>query len=222
MVPKKKASPAAGRLKSKAKHDCSLESPAACHENNTDHYLLVSKWLDVINGDPLLAHKAEEPLSVSEGAHLPPFNATDFKQAMKNGTVYTCSGCFAWQNSLKSPSPGVSINTKKIQRDIKESFPGGQPPSRIQQTIVIQVCGDGYDPMQHKGDLRRLSPCEFVHLVLGGAASAVENGVSDAWKRDWNKVLRTVTYRFQQLSEDEMKSGVAIAAFSHRESLVLS
>ena len=104
----------------------------------------------------------------------------------------------------------------------KNPSQAGGPLSRIQQTIAIQVCGDGYDPMQHKGDLRRLSPCEFVHLVLGGAAPVVENGVSDAWKRDWNKVLRTVTYRFQQLSENEMKSGVAIAAFSHRESRVLS
>eukprot|EP00959_Pyramimonas_sp_CCMP1952_P382138 8007361-Pyramimonas_sp.AAC.1 len=74
--------------------------------------------------------------------------------------------------------------------------------------------------MEHMGAMKRLSPCEFVHALLGGAALAAEKQVPDAVKRQWNAILRSVTLRFQKLTEDQVKNGMSIAAFSHRETLV--
>eukprot|EP00959_Pyramimonas_sp_CCMP1952_P454500 9470003-Pyramimonas_sp.AAC.1 len=111
--PKKSAAKKAAANAKSGAVPAGLEVPDACKDNNVDHLGLVSQWLDAVRADPLVSFKWEEVLSMADGAHMAGYTKSDFDTAMRNGTSYTCAGCFAWQDCLKSPSPGVSISTKK-------------------------------------------------------------------------------------------------------------
>ena len=79
-----------------------------------------------------------------------------------------------------------------------------------------------YNPLEHKGKLKRVSPCEFLHIALGGMYLCVKNGRSDEDKKLWQMARRNITFKFVKLTPEEEQAGLSIYAMNLREKLTIA
>ena len=195
--------------------------PPALSNTNADHYILIMKWQEAVQNDiDMCGPKVDNvPLDIASGGSFAPFDPDAFKAASENGTTYKCGGCFGWQDLLSSPTPGVSINTQKVMGQVHKLYPEGRPTRRELKDIICHNPGGSWDPMAHLGSMKRLSPCEFVHILLGGMYLCISSGQPKSVKQHWQAIRRSMTIQFVKLTSEEMSNGIAIKAINMREDL---
>ena len=85
----------------------------------------------------------EQPLSIKDGASLPPFELKDLRVAIDNGTTYGPVGCnFFWLSWLKSPTPGVRVIMSNVKKLTNHYYGGGEKSfeiARIAHTFEVAV-----------------------------------------------------------------------------------
>ena len=186
---------------------------------NESYYVKVKKWQQCVESDPIMCHPELDlkPLTIAEGAPMAPYNAEDFKAAMEVGFEYSCTGCFGWHNPLISPTPGVSINEKLVLDGI-DALKDPAEGLGFDTEFIFLVPGDvEYDPMSHLGGIKRISPCEFAHILLGGMHRSLEANCDDAEKRQWAKVRRSIKVKFVKLKPSEVVAGIGVYSLNMRE-----
>ena len=124
-----------GRGKGKAtmpagNKDAAFATPALPDElkdNNRDHIAMIMEWKQLVDADPLIVSGVDSiPLDVADGGSQACFKLDVFATAT---TVLKCGGAFSWADLVVSPTPGVTLNSKKIMQHVNSAFPGGQPPT---------------------------------------------------------------------------------------------
>ena len=91
------------------------------------------------------------------------FNLDDFKSAMEGGGVYRCASNDFWIDPFASMSNGVPMSFNAIDGVMKSSFM--EPEDYVGSTVVM-IDSPTFNPMEHKGALKRLSPDEIFFAKI--------------------------------------------------------
>ena len=207
-----------GKAGGAAEHTEPLANVPPVLANANADYILITKWQEAVQNDKDICDPELDnvPLDIASGGNQAPFDPEAFQTS---GTIYKCGGCFGWQDLLSCPTPGVSINTQKMMEQVHKLYPKGKPSTIGLKDIVLHHPGGSWDPMSHIGSMKRLSPCEFVHILLGGMYLCVSEGLPTPVKQEWQAIRRSMTIQFVKLTPDEMSSGIPIKAMNMREEL---
>ena len=155
-----------------------------------------------------------QPLQISEGGHLQPFDETAFTTAMSTTSsgTYKCGGVFFWVNHLWTPVPGVNINERSVNSIIERHFSEG-PPAKLPHALHVAVTDSNCTIMTFKGNMRAVSPCEFAHAALKACYRDIVNGKGDQVMRQWRAAFLGTEFVFVRLEENQL----AMHAFQLRE-----
>eukprot|EP00974_Lingulodinium_polyedra_P102551 9930128-Lingulodinium_polyedra.AAC.1 len=194
--------------------------PTVDNQVNTAMLAEVEKSLEILKGHPVLHDlMSAKPCGIADGASLPAFNSTDFKDAMSRQPFeYRCSGNFLWQ----SCSGWVNQQVRIIPRSVEtvkafhyDSLAAGS--FRVVHEVVIGIPEEdtAYNVEKHFGALHRLSPPEFLLAALFRARELVQAGITDSDMRMLKKALCSCIMVFRKLPSSTMK----YAAMQLRENL---
>ncbi len=146
--------------------------------------------LEVINGHSLFENiSSTEPLpilgtvdSAEDQGVQTPLDQDDFDNAIGSAGLYRCAGNAAWLNIAYRPDPGVPILTTKIDEMIEFWF--SEPNLHFPNQIYV-AAPSGYKPMEHKGALKSITPCEYIYAFLIKTARDITRGADEETLRRW-------------------------------------
>lgn len=82
---------------------------------NANHWTAVeTAWQTIIQHPVFTGIVSEMPLSIAESG-IPPFNAGDFKSAIKGTGSYTAGGNAFWCSPFFTTTPGVPVNAHGVR-----------------------------------------------------------------------------------------------------------
>lgn len=165
------------------------------HGRNAIHYEQVLQWRGMIEDHGIFSNIAQEmPLSIKDCGLQHPFNADDFRIAMKSSNQgYTAGINLFWCDFMFTPTPGIPVRTETIP-DLMECY--FKVPSPMPHTIVISV-KDGEQPLEKRGALCAISPEEVRHAMMAAIARDIANCVEPDVLEEWRRLALSCTATFQ-------------------------
>ena len=195
--------------------------PASVSGANTDYLAKVQGWIHTILANEIVAGcEGAQPLTISDGGHLQPFDESSFTTAMSMASTdqgslpqtYKCGGIFFWVNHLWNPVPGVSISERSVNSIIGRHVQEG-PPAKLPHAVHVAVTDGNCNIMTFKGHMRAVSPCEFAHAALKACHRDIVNGKGDQVMRQWRAAFLSTEFVFVRLEENQL----SMHAFQLRE-----
>ena len=117
-----------------------------------------------------------------------------------------------WMNHLWSPTPGVAVSWRAVSDLVSRHFPEGKsPPSQLPFDFTVIVQDKPFDVLEHRGNLRCVSPCEQAFATLVACSRDLDKG--DQIVREWRRCFQSVTVNF--VHQSFAKAG--LVAFQLRE-----
>ena len=144
---------------------------------------------------PRITGKAEKTkqLSSIHGMQAA-FDLAEYQTAMKQHGTYRCAGNELWLDFWFTPQPGVPYNKASIFQLAEKSF---FEPNQWTGTNVVMVSDLAYNPMEHQGALRRLSPEEVNFARVIGIANAIDREVPKEVLEAFKVDLQCASFQFE-------------------------
>ena len=99
-----------------------------------------------------------------------------------------------------NPSSGTPLSIQRI-KDLKEfSF---SKPSAYPLDVIIAVPHDKFNPMEHLGALRSVSPIEVLIAFAQAVAESIRSEQPEATLKEWKVSALTCTMVFEVLASNE-------------------
>ena len=121
---------------------------------------------------------------------------------MKNTKCYKCAGNAMWVDFKWNVNPNMPTTRAAVDEMQHKYFPSPKPMPHI---ITIAVPSLTYNPMEHMGELQRVSPNEPGDALLLAIADDVRAGAGKQRLEEWQKVILTVQFHFELLATDDEK-----------------
>jgi hypothetical protein len=150
------------------------------------------------------------PLSVSGNAldsgNQAPFDVNQYKHALRTASQsYTAGINLFWIDPLWSATPGVPLRMGAIEHMSRTVF---MQPSPV--AVHIGVEQPSFNPLQHKGALKRVSPEELTAAVFLAIARDIKNQEPDALLRQWRRQCLSTTATFKLLADSNARYWYAL------------
>jgi len=180
---------------------------------NQKLYATMQTEMDIINAHPECKNLSSmNPLQIGKGGSQAPYDADEYKDAMKTRKRYRCAGNMFWVNMHRTASPGIPLATSRIQMATSYFF----ETDDAECDVVIAVPSEEYDPMSHRGALISCSPEEFKFGLISTFSAAVKKK-DLARIKAWKNVALTCQFEFRILiTQDD----IYFAAVNQREAVV--
>ena len=130
---------------------------------NAAHTEHIDKCVRAIKNHPAFSDIInKDPLTQTQGGRESPFNLAGFSARMKSHSSAKAGCNFWWQSfSIDHLNAHVPIKHKKVAQMAATRF---ATPTHIGDIHI--ACSAGFNPLENKGRLRRLSPSEPVHAMI--------------------------------------------------------
>ncbi|CAK0905696.1 unnamed protein product [Prorocentrum cordatum] len=122
------------------------------------------------------------------------FDLAEYQTAMKLHGTYRCGGNELWLDFWFTAQPGVPYNKTSILQLAEKSF---FEPKQWTGTNVVMVPDLAYNPMEHQGALRRLSPEEVNFARIIGIANAIDREASKDVLEAFKVDLQSAAFQFE-------------------------
>lgn len=122
------------------------------------------------------------------------FDPTEYQNAMKTHGTYRCAGNELWLDMWFTTQPGVPYNRASIYQLAENSF---SEPNQWTGTNVVIVSDLTYNPMDHQGAMRRLSPEEVNFARVIGICNAIDNGADNETLQQFKVDLQCASFQFE-------------------------
>ena len=174
---------------------------------NGKHLLKLEEALTTINDHGIFGNLSDSmPLAIDEteteetsmGVQAP-YDTDDYASAMKLN-IYRCAGNLGWLNLSWRPDPSVPVSERHVNW-LKEYF-FAEPTLKFPIQVVVGV-SKGLDPMQHKGDLKCVVPCEYIHSFIFKVAEEINNGADEETLKKWRQSFLTIPMVFEVLESEQ-------------------
>ena len=167
---------------------------------NSSYMACIESCLRKIQGCEVFADiMLKNPLSQKEGGRESAFELQGFKAAMQASGEAKCGCNLFWQDfGIDHITAHLPINRAKVEAMASSKFKTPTHPA----DIVIACNGVDFNPLLHRGNLRRLSPGELVHAMVIAMARDVDAG-STATLEAWRKICLTTTMLFVKCESNE-------------------
>ena len=160
---------------------------------------LVHECLAVIHECPLFDKVMDRaPLTIMEGGNQAPINQDELTHALttKPTSEVRAAGNFFWLNHVWLANHRVPFNKGQLKQIASFNYPVMDPPTCSPFTIHVAVDSADFQIAQHFGQLQRLSPEEYDHVMIFQLADAIRNGASDDVLKRWLNMLLSVPFVF--------------------------
>ena len=122
------------------------------------------------------------------------FDLEEYKAAMKTHGTYRCAGNEFWLDFWFTPQPGVPYNKSSIYQLAENSF---STPNQWTGTNVVLVSDLTYNPMEHQGSLRRLSPEEVNFARVIGICNAIDRNADKDELEAFKVDIQCASFQFE-------------------------
>ena len=148
-----------------------------------------------------------KPLSIGSkgkegGGNQVAYTPELYETAMKSTSgTYKCGGNIFWLDYAFNPSSGTPLS---IQRIKEFSF---SKPSPYPLDVIVAVPHKDFNPTEHLGALKSVTPIEVLIAFAQAVAEAVRSGQPDEILKQWRHQALTCTMVFEVLvSNDQILS----------------
>ena len=167
---------------------------------NANHMEYINECLRKIKEHVVFADiENKAPLTQAQGGREAPFDLAGFTAnlAQPNGT--SKAGCnLFWQDfAFDHLTSHIPIKRSKVEKMASSRF---STPTHC--TDVHISCSAKYNPLAHKGRLRRLSPPEPVHAMLMAIRRDIDAG-SAATLKAWRNICLSTCMVFEKCESNE-------------------
>ena len=127
-----------------------------------------------------------------------PFNLQNFQSAIAEHGIYRCACNEWWLDLFHTVLPGIPYNKGAIKDFATTAFhvPGG-----YQGVNVVLVPDRNYNPLEHKGALKRLSPEEPMWGRILGIKAAIDRGVDEETLQRFAIDVVCAPFQFEYVEE---------------------
>ena len=124
-----------------------------------------------------------------------------YETAMKSKAAsYKCGGNIFWLDHSFNPSSGTPLSMQRI-KDFKEfSF---SKPSPYPTDVIVAVPHDQFNPMEHLGALKSVTPIEVLIAFAQAVAEAVKSEKPEAILKEWRHQALTCAIVFEVLASND-------------------
>ena len=122
------------------------------------------------------------------------FDLDEYKKAMKTHGTYRCGANEWWLDFWFTSQPGVPYNKSSIYQLAENSF---KEPNQWTGTNIVLVTDLNFNPLEHQGSLRRLSPEEINFARVIGISMAIDAGASEETLRAFKTDLQCASFQFE-------------------------
>ena len=174
-----------------------VPAPVAVDSTNDGVLLQVEQsCTTILQHDIFGGLKDTYPLGNTGGGSAQP---SSWMRCIRDSGSYTCQINLFWMDLKFIAMAGVPIRTTAID-DLTRTQQG----QRLQSVMEIAVDDPAaFNPMDHKGAWRRVSPPEEVFSFLARAARDITEGRGDDVLQSWRRAFLDVTARFVILPTPE-------------------
>ena len=158
---------------------------------NSAHYARVQEALNIIQTTPGM-DGVDTALPLDEGAVMQPLDEQALVTNITAGSQYVCGAPLSFAKPLADASPGVPIDTSKVETYMEHHF-------MDVDSITLPQIVIGCDPAGK--DMMRTSPSEPVHALIFAASAALAEATADSQHSPmeagrtiskWKKLLRSL------------------------------
>ena len=146
------------RCKTKKDHKPTDDTVAVEDLANADYFLKLSEAVSCVLQHPLfegLRSTGALPYGSQAG-----YSGKKYQEEIVNG-VYISTGVIAWINEMYNPLPGISFRYSACEDVMDHEF---SKPTRHATPLLIACDTTEYNPMDHKGALKLVTPPEKLHV----------------------------------------------------------
>ena len=172
---------------------------------NGKFFARLTEWIQIIESSTVFSDIAESiPLPIDEDAVdenqgcQAPYDKDEYPVAIRAG-LYRCAGNLWWINMMWRVDAGVPLAWSRLE-DLKNYF-FKEPTLKFPVNLVICM-KSGADPMEHKGDLHCITPCEFLYAFIWAVAGAIESKADENVLARWKQSILTMPMAFEILDPE--------------------
>lgn len=172
-----------------------------------------------------IASKSPSGIDKSKGkmsGYKATFDLKKYNEAIATTGKYEAASNFFWVNVFFTPCPNVPYNKTSVQKLMDHTF---SEPGRFSEELVIAVPDTTYNPLEHKGALRSVTPEEALHAMIFAISRDVDahNAANDVDSLEivcqWKQVALTTTFIFEVIS---VENDLYWASFNKRQRIATS
>ena len=165
---------------------------------------MVRELTDTDNGCACFSQiQSANPSGFDAGGREAPYNSQAFTGAMANAGEYKASINIFWLSIKESDiaSSEVPLSEKGLAR-LQAHHYSTPKPNPYDITVALK---DGMDPLNHKGELERISPPEPFICLIRTIYDAWKKGADDDTMQKWRRTCLTQTAIFKIIETNDDK-----------------
>ena len=212
----------AGRPKAKAKAAATNASSAGSSGPNLngEYHARVETDLQVILkvlGKDMMSKPANSitALADKDGGIQQPYDRDLAKLSLDKHSEYICGANLFWLDLYATPLPAVPLERKRVEEQADFYFQQG--PQFLSKLFSVAVF-DTDNLLAVPSSMRMLSPPEYIHSVLMGAAASLADDSSEANKQAWKNVFLSIPIKIHLTRPESMW----VISFSLRQEITQS
>ena len=157
---------------------------------------VMADW-DAVRGHKIFENVVDAlPTTLKDGGTQAPFSQREFETIMgrdpDSNPNYLCAANLSWIAWTWTATPGIPARLAAVKELCKTVY--AKPCSL--DSLIIAIPDPTYKPLQHRGDLRRVSPEEITAAYLFAIKRDIDNHESDEVLLQWRHHMLSTTCKF--------------------------